>query len=244
MRANKIVVLGCGGTGSILIPSLIRYLYSIEYSGQLIFVDGDKYSDTNITRQIFNLNMVGYNKAHYQAKSAVNQMPCYEKQVSFIDKFLNQNDINDLVEENTVVFNCVDNKAARKFVEDRVSVLSDAAHICCGNETTFGQVQIHYRKNGVSLTPTIYNSVPEFNSADDDRSKLSCEELAALPGGGQLICANMMAASLALNYFMQITSKSPVFQDNTWVYCGTTEFDCKTNSFGHKDIQELKLKAA
>ena len=237
---ENVIVIGCGGTGSALIPFLSRYLYSVNFRGNLVLADGDTYEESNSDRQIFNNQMVGVNKAEYQAASISNQLPEIEDFVDYIDEYLSEEDINGLVVENSIVINCVDNKAARKYVNDRVSSLNNAVHICCGNRERSGQVQAHVRVNGENVTPDIYEFSPEFDSTDDDVSSMSCEELAALPSGGQLICANMGAAYNALCMLMWVTSTRARFQDNH-VPCGTIEYDCDTGNVATHNINELVM---
>lgn len=227
-KVDKVLVIGAGGTGSILLPQLARFLRSEKFGGKLVIADGDSYTDSNANRQQFSLSKIGMNKAEYQALAIVSQLPDMGDTVEFLSEYLDQAKINELITDHTIVINCVDNLAARKFVEDRCQSLDNAAHICCGNELSVGQVQISLRKNGKSVTPNIYKQSPNFNSAADDRSKLDCEGLAALPGGGQLIAANMMAATLAMNYMVQLANINTVSS-------GSTFFNCYTNSIELRD---------
>lgn len=237
-KVHKIIVLGCGGTGSILIPQLCRYLYSLNFIGEIIFVDGDSYSNDNRARQSFLPKFIGTNKAEYQATYVSKMFPEMAPYINFIPEYLTKEKIDSLIIDGTIIINCVDNKAARKYVEDRCLQLSDVAHICCGNEMVHGQVQINYRRNGQQITPTIYNRSPKFNDVNDDRSVMDCQQLAALPGGGQLICANMTAATIALNFVMQILTKDRLMRENMWVPCGIVSFDCRKNAFLREDINE------
>ena len=229
---QKVLVIGAGGTGSILLPQLARFLRSESFGGKLIIADGDAYSDTNANRQQFSMSKVGMNKAEYQALAIVSQLPDIADTVEFLPEYLDQSRIEELVVDGTIVINCVDNRAARKFVEDQCQSLDNSMHICCGNELSTGQVQVSLRQNGEQLTPDIYKQSPNFNSDNDDRSKLDCEELAALPGGGQLIAANMMAATLALNYIIQYANMNKVSS-------GSTFFNCYTNSIELRDKVSL-----
>lgn len=231
-KLHKVIVLGCGGTGSILIPQLMRYLYSLKYDRAIILVDGDTYAVNNMSRQSFNANFVGMNKAEYQAKAVAALLPEMSSRVEYIDRYLPQAEIEELIEDGTVVINCTDNIAARKFVEDACLRQPNAAHICCGNELFDGQVQLSFRHNGVQITPSIYEAAPYLNSTDDDRSAMNCEQLARLESGGQIICANMTAAAVALNYFYQLTAAASYFKNNTVVPQADTAFDCQLNKFG------------
>jgi len=201
---KRILVVGAGGTGSILLPQLARLLLLAENMPELHIADGDSYSESNITRQNFALQYVGENKAKYQAELLVFQMPNIAEKIFYHDEYLSKADIDELVIDGTIVVNCVDNLAARKYVEDVVCKLDNGAHICCGNELRHGQVQISGRKAGVQFAPTIYERNPDWNSINDDRAEMTCEQIATLPSGGQVICSNMTAASIALNFVYQL----------------------------------------
>lgn len=237
---RKVVIIGAGGTGSILIPQAARYLRSQKFQGNLVLVDGDSYSEGNAVRQTFAMSKVGMNKAKYQAMAVSSQLPDFGDRVTFVDKYIGQDDIEELVEENTIVINCADNNAIRKLVEDRVGELKNAAHICCGNELRDGQVQLFLRNNGKNLTPSIFVGSPHFNSLADDRSKMNCEAIAALPSGGQLIAANMMCATLALNFLIQLTFGAKIHRNGTYIPTSFVQFDNFTNGFNRKQLTPLE----
>lgn len=243
-KYDKVIVLGCGGTGSILLPLLSRYLWSQKYTGRLILIDGDSYGDNNLSRQLFSQSRVGMNKAEYQGTLIGSHIPDMADQIEIIDKFVDIEDMEKLIENGTVVINCSDNKAARKIVEDKIASVEEGIHICCGNEFTTGQVQIHSRVRGVSVTPTIYERSPVFNSMEDNRAKMSCEELAALPSGGQLITANAMCAVLAMNMFVQATNEEAIYQGGTWLPNDMVIFDTKHNKFKVEGEKPLDFKKA
>lgn len=245
MRANqvqRVLVIGAGGTGSLLLPSLVRLLRSIEdFNGNIIIADGDSYDEGNSARQLFSTKRVGQNKAEYQYEALVSQLPDMEDKISYIPEYLSQSDLGDIITENTIVINCADNFAVRKYAEDLVLNLRNGIHICCGNELRTGQVQIHIRNNGVSMTPSIYEQYPELDSEDGDRSSMSCEDLAALPGGGQLICANMTAASLALNFVDMAIGGHPIHLNGEYMPCDEVVFDVSQNNYmanGQRSIPE------
>lgn len=211
---KRIVIIGCGGTGSMLAMPMCRFLLTNpDFSGDIFLVDGDSYSESNSTRQNFHPQYINTNKAEYQKLAIQSNLGCDDRIIS-IPKYLSKNDVNDIIIENTVVFNCADNLAIRKYVEDRVATLNNASHICCGNENHRGQVQIYYRKFGKDITPSIYMQHPEFDSNNDDRSEMSCEELSKLPGGGQLIFSNFASASIAMGLFFQLLRDS-LIETNT-----------------------------
>ena len=240
MNPNEVIVIGAGGTGSILIPNLARFLNSINFEGSLVIADGDSYDEGNIDRQSFSLQHVGLNKSEYQALVVSSQIPNFANNVDFIPEYLSKEDIDTLIDENSVVINCADNNTVRIFVENRVNELNDAVHICCGNDLRSGQVQISMVRNGERLTPTIFDEAPDLQNEDEDRSQMSCEEIAQLPSGGQLIAANMMSASLALCYVVQLMGNRPLNRNGTFIMHAFTYFDVLTNSFESKSQGRIK----
>lgn len=240
---EKVIIIGAGGTGSMLIVPLVRYLRSQNYKGKIIIADGDAYSESNATRQMFNLSKVGTNKAEYQAMVIASQLPDIGDQVEFINTYLSQENIADIFEDHCVVFNCVDNNAVRKYVEDRLEQLKTACHICCGNELVNGQVQISLRSDGTRITPSIYNQVPAFNTDNGDRSKMDCHAIAELPSGGQVIAANMMAAAFALNYFIQLAGNFDYNLGGKFIRHGTMFFDIVNHNIEGKDSKVPDINA-
>lgn len=238
----NIVVIGAGGTGSALFQSLCRYLYSQEYAGRIIIVDGDTYDVGNIKRQQFRSEEIGMNKALAQANLINSLLPYFEDRLHYIDKYLSKDDLDDLLCDHTVVFNCADNNAIRKYVEEASKKYDNFVHICCGNDLLTGQVSICIRENGAEITPGVFNAVPDLNNDNDDRAILSCEQLAALPSGGQVIIANMMAATLALTKFAQLFDSDCFYQKYSMKPAGTTWFDLAMGSFLNEDVDELKLR--
>lgn len=234
---NKILVIGCGGTGSILTPQLVRFLRSKNFGGVLIFADGDSYSETNSDRQLFNLSKIGMNKAEYQANAVMSQLPDIPFDLEFLPEYLSKDDIANMITDKTIVINCADNAAIRKYVEDVVCSMSipNVAHICCGNELRNGQVQISIVKNSNMITPSIFNRSPNFNNENDDRSKMDCEQIANLPSGGQIIATNMMAASIALSFVVQLFSDNIIHNYGQHIPTSTIYFDIFTLNFDEMD---------
>lgn len=240
MIFDTILVIGLGGTGSNLMPPLVRLLLNKGFPGNIYLADGDSYSYSNLERQIFSeSDGIAVNKAEYQAKLIETNVPQLSSQVTAIPTYLTKEDIEDIVRDGTLVINCADNLAIRKYVEDRVAKLDNAAHICCGNELKSGQVQLYLRKDGKDITPSIYKNSPIFNNDNDDRAKMSCQDLAGLPSGGQLICANFMAAALALDKVYWLLSDDDIYMGCSYIPAGTTLFNCVNNKITTEDHCEL-----
>jgi len=239
-QIKKVVVIGCGGTGSYLIDVLSRFLEnSPDFTGQFWLVDGDKYSADNASRQNFHYKLEGYNKAEAQAAIISQRFPQINERLTYIGEYVGDKNVNSILEEGTVVFNCVDNHVARRLVETRISQLKDAVHICAGNEKVDGQVQYRVRKSGRDMTPTIFNRFPEIQEKmDGDRSQMSCEQLSKLPSGGQIIATNFMAAALMMMYF---TSLINFGANKNYFPCDTVRFDVLNASFLREGVIDPKV---
>jgi tRNA A37 threonylcarbamoyladenosine dehydratase len=69
--ASRIVLVGCGGIGSQLLPPLVRYLASRpEPRALLVLVDGDVFEAKNLVRQACSKGDLGSNKAEGLAQIA------------------------------------------------------------------------------------------------------------------------------------------------------------------------------
>lgn len=217
---EKIVIIGLGGIGGYTIGPLARFLRSKTFTGDIILVDGDTYEQKNLDRQMFGNEWMGTNKAEYHALVTKTHLPELESQISHINSYIGEHDIKKLITDDTLVITAVDNSAVRKFVQDRCAELKNVVHICAGNDLVTGQVQIYAKADNKELTPSIYERSPDFNSTDDDRSALTCNELHDLDGGSQTIFANMFAATQVLN-FVNMVWTNKIFCDSVFFNCNT-----------------------
>lgn len=217
----RIYVVGCGGTGSFLVPHLCRLANWFDAAGKQIsitLIDFDRIESKNLYRQNFCQAELGYNKAQalavrYKAMFPNLKIGAIEHQVSAIS--LDRS-------TPTVVIGCVDNAAARKSIEElMIEYSSLMAHgfsqipcwwIDCGNDYTHGQVAIgnwysveldDYILEPATCTtlplPTI--QYPELLLQIDENETLSCAEQALLSG-----------QSLNLNSQMAISAGEMVHQ--------------------------------
>src|SRR5262245_46622640 len=68
---DRVVLIGCGGIGSQLLPPLARYLASRpEPRPLLVLVDGDVFEPGNLGRQVCSTRDLGTNKAEALAPVA------------------------------------------------------------------------------------------------------------------------------------------------------------------------------
>jgi molybdopterin/thiamine biosynthesis adenylyltransferase len=199
---TSIIIVGCGGIGSHLINMLTRYLASVKNIPRLVFVDGDKFEHTNLNRQEFPKKLTGYNKA--EAMKILYEMKFKDMfNVESFEDYVGEDNVKDLIQEDCLVLSCVDNHVCRNILSKRCQELKNSILISGGNSDKLdGNVQLYIRSNSQNITPPIEERHPEIATTNDgDRSAMSCEELAQIPGGEQVIFANIGAAyymSLAL----------------------------------------------
>ncbi|MGQ4893375.1 MAG: ThiF family adenylyltransferase [Candidatus Njordarchaeia archaeon] len=219
-------VIGAGGIGSWLLPPLVRTLVSdnlnIEY---LQIWDGDKYEESNSFRQEFAYSLIGKNKAEAQTILYTKR---YGGRINILamPKYISKDNIHTL-KDKCVIFSCVDNHVCRKILSNHAKTLSNVLLISGGNELHDGNVQAYYKEEKYEIIPPIEDRHPEIATTDDgDRSQMSCEEIANLPGGGQIIVTNLMAATLMFNLWY-IYTHTPT--DGEWI--NEIFFNIKTLKF-------------
>lgn len=152
---DKIVVVGCGGTGSWLIPKLAKTINDMKrknllsHKFSLILVDGDTVEPKNLIRQNFIESDIGSNKAEVMALRYGPVMKDIE--VQYLDKYLTMKSnsdpahftyigvLNSMIEhcDKVVVFNLVDNQNARRAVH---SLSMSGWIVDIGNELAHGQL--------------------------------------------------------------------------------------------------------
>jgi len=194
---KKIKVIGAGGIGSILLPTLARYLDTSGEKAVITVIDGDSYESKNRTRQLF--SRFG-NKAEVSVEKLSIDFPGLTFRA--IEEYVTDKSILYLLEDEDIIFSCVDNHKTRLLISDFcANELEDVVLFSGGNDFTDGNIQIFIRQNGKNLTLPIANKYhPEIMNPQDKRpDELGCGEL--VESAPQLIFANNMIASLMLNAF-------------------------------------------
>ena len=190
-QSINIAIVGLGGVGSILAERLCRFLnFSQDYKSLILLVDGDKYEPKNYERQEF----IGIgNKAETKAHELASRFPKIEFDV--FDAYINEDNIQDVISEDTVVFICVDNHKSRMVINNYCKTLNNVTIISGGNELTDGNAQLYVRKGGKDLTPDLCAYHPEIANPEDKLpDEMSCEELSV--SEPQLYFTNLGVATL------------------------------------------------
>jgi molybdopterin/thiamine biosynthesis adenylyltransferase len=200
----KIVIVGLGGVGSILCDNLARYLNYSDIDASVSLVDGDYYESKNSERQTF--IRLG-DKASVKCTELIHKFP----NVNFIDfnNFVNEDNVDAIIEEDSIVFLCVDNHISRKVISDYCSTLNNISVISGGNEYTDGNVQIFKREGGKNVTASLTEYHPEIEFPEDQSPEdMSCEELSQ--SEPQLLFTNLSVATIMCWMFYAIHTKKDV----------------------------------
>jgi len=230
---RRVTAIGQGGIWSYLFEGGVRTLnFGENMPTEVVFVDGDQFSFTNIQRQSMTLDDEARMKAVVYAER-VAAMGMTNLKVKPIMEFVTQKNIQRVIVPNSVVLSCVDNQKSRKlmaeYVRENAKKLNNFALISAANDETKCNAHAHLVFGGKEVTLGMDECHPEIkNPTDKNPGELSCEERARLPGGGQTIAANHKAAGFALEYLgmllsggnrtladvnMDIVTKSEVFYD-------------------------------
>jgi len=194
---HGVVVVGLGGIGGCLVPHLARLMtYSASLPKKLTLVDGDRFQESNTSRQDFRKDSLLRNKAEAWATRLAQEFPQLE--LSAVGEYLTPSNARSIVKDGSILMLCVDNHASRLLAQERASQLKDVWLISGGNDYTDGNVLVFIKRNGKVCAPRLTDFHPEIAVPRDKRpDELGCdEEVFSMP---QLLTANLMAASLMLN---------------------------------------------
>jgi molybdopterin/thiamine biosynthesis adenylyltransferase len=141
---ERIVLVGLGGIGSQLVPSLVRYLaFRPEPRPTLVLVDGDAYEPGNRTRQVFPESAIGSNKAEALAEAYRGGLT-----VQAVADYLTEANVATVIRDGDVVLLAVDNHWTRFVVDRHLATLDEVTLISGGNDETDGNVQLVRRRDG------------------------------------------------------------------------------------------------
>jgi len=207
-QSMRIVIIGLGGIGSWLAEPLIRYAYK-KYNDTLevLLIDGDSYSNSNLERQSIHPKLMGMNKASAIALKLRQYFP--EVDIKEYPEYLNLKNIDILRSEHTsYVFNCCDNNFCRKIVSEYMDkkYMNNYFLFSGGNELYDGNSHIQQRNryNGKSELLTVTHPEVGEASENEDRGAMSCGQIAELPASGQIIFTNFWCAAIMLQQFYTI----------------------------------------
>jgi len=231
----NIVILGTGGNGGNLIPTLSRFIYSMidskEYDILFTVVDGDIVEKGNLYRQHFTKGDLGKNKAMVFAHRYSN---AFGIDINFVDTYIETEASleslltfcnrdyqykGDRKPYLPVLIGCVDNNRSRIMMHNVFNKINDIVYIDAGNEKYSGQVVMGVRGNGKTLMPDIAEIFPEIleDKTSVFKSKEGCTRVAHKDDGridvekmNQQLVTNATAATIILNFVANLMLGKPL----------------------------------
>jgi PRTRC genetic system ThiF family protein len=212
-----LALVGCGGTGSWLAPSVVRVarLLSEKFGKRVhvFFVDPDKVEQKNCYRQNFCEAEVGRFKADSLAYRY--GLAWGVEVIALSDRFKNIHHSELMQTASRLIIGCVDGPAGRKEIFDGVLHNSGAWWLDCGNHKSAGQVLLGCGGSSpdpFSLPgfcswlplpstqhPELLELIPEIEREGEN---LSCADLALLDSQGLSI--NQRIASEAADFLVRM----------------------------------------
>lgn len=188
-RVDNIVIIGCGGVTSWLLPPLIKLLSGADHKPNLILVDGDTIETRNLERQWFSEDDIGKNKSLALGEKVAGG----ELTVAAVQEYFTEG-MQLPVDGINLYLCCADNHAARRAVLDTVDRIGGFA-IVAGNEYT--EAEAYFYEMGFKGTPLdprqYYPAILTDHTGDPTRPQ-GCTGLAAV-ASPQLVLANFSAAN-------------------------------------------------
>ena len=211
-RQVRVLVVGCGGTGSAVVaglPYLHQSLLARGHPGGLhvTVMDGDTISPTNCIRQPFTRSEIGLNKAIVLV-NRLNRfwglkweaIPAHLKRGCYISRSYSGDDLRA-----HIVIGCVDTRAARAAIHDAVGNWSTVSYwLDLGNNADSGQFILgeplneRNRRSRLRLR-CAWELFPEIvDPSLDDDGQPSCSAAAALERQEPFINSTLAQYALAL----------------------------------------------
>ena len=189
---SSICIIGCGGLGT----SAAQYL-SMSGVGKLIFIDHDSIVLSNLNRQtLFTEKDIGENKCKVLTKKIKNINKSIT--VNYYQKKINENNIDQYIENCSIVLDCTDNFESRliinRFCHKKKKILVSAAL------QNFDIQAFIFSSWSGKKNPCYKCIFPNLTTTEN----LGCDEMgiiASVAGLGGIIQAN-----LALNYILNLNN--------------------------------------
>jgi hypothetical protein len=205
--SSSIKVIGLGGVGSIVARYVSVFLASTGKDARLLLIDGDKFEPSNASRMLFGRHG---NKAEVIRAQLAPHFRHSRLLLETAKHYITPENIETFIMNGDIVLLCVDNHATRHLVDEHCAKLRNICLISGGNDGvgkdssgklrlgTYGNVQIHVRKGGKTLSPRLSKYHPEIkHPADKMPHQKNCTELVvSVP---QILFANLSVASAMCN---------------------------------------------
>lgn len=197
-------LIGCGGTGSALLPHLLRlleYHAQTQHEIEITLFDADTVSESNLERQQFKGNDIGTNKATSLIDNLgadITSLHKLEVKKAYVTKAYYSRILAERAQTNedyeTIVIVCVDNNASRKAILEAIQLYQNILFLSPGNELDYGQVICWHTSITESNPLDKYKELRE--PTDSIPKRHSCVE--NTPSSPQLLTTNLLAATYTL----------------------------------------------
>lgn len=207
---STIKLIGVGGVGGIVARYGALFLASLDQDSRLVLIDGDRFEPGNTGRMVFTTYD---NKAAAIREDLLRFLARSKLTVTAVEEHIDESNMARLIGEEDTVILAVDNHATRKLVSDYCSALHNVCLISGGNDGvekhadgkqlrgTYGNCQIHVRRAGFDVTPSLCEYHPEIREPVDHLpTEVNCIEAAA-DSAPQILFANLQTATVILNAF-------------------------------------------
>lgn len=194
---KSVLLIGLGGTGSLLAEPLARLLK--PYNCNLILCDGDNYQPSNQGRQLF---------SHQFNKAICTKMELEKRglQVEVIPEYLVSSNVErhlSYLGEDCCVITAVDRDSTRKLTLETLRELKDNfLWISPGNDYSYGCVQSALCRGGEEKGVDPLEVYDNLRNPQDSHPDEDCLELSE--SSPQLITANMGAAWITLSIIQNL----------------------------------------
>ena len=202
-----IVVVGCGGTGSQLIPFLMQLSNNIKDKIKSItLIDGDVYEDSNLRNQKITKSDVGFKKAKVLAERY--SYIFEELDINYYDEYiLSWHTLDDITGYNVILLGCTDNNPSRRILCEFMNKCDNKniIYIDSGNGTDnrIGQIVVGYKDYGNKILNHVGDIFTDIYSEENTiKSEEHCFDV--INEKPQNIATNIYAAANVFNVITNI----------------------------------------
>ncbi|MDN5375343.1 MAG: hypothetical protein PWQ39_383 [Thermacetogenium sp.] len=214
----RIAVVGCGGTGSYLVPDLARFIYSIgaDRVSKFVITDGDQVEEKNLLRQNFVPPDLNRNKAEVLAERYgrafginIGYYPRYVETEKELDMLFSEEEENYATFD--VLVGVVDNNRTRQLFHRYFYRRYDLVYIDAGNALHDGQVAVGVRMGSTTAIPPVGEWYPDILEDSTSRfpSEVSCAE--AVVSEPQSMMANRFSAALVMGILAPLLQEGRIY---------------------------------
>lgn len=191
----SLVIVGCGGTGSVFIEKFSRYYSSLAANpiDSVVIIDDDIVEEKNLRNQSFISEDIGkkkaavwaelfnqYNPPRYRVSNIAKAYGCFIENTSQLEEIISDSIPYSVDDRLVILIGACDNHACRLVMEDffRNSKFKDILYFDSANEFDNGETVFAVKKKGKVVSKCRSDIFPDVLKGDlRSVRELSCEEL-------------------------------------------------------------------